>query len=583
TLGETRVIFTDKKGTLTEIHMALSQIVDRAGAHQLEIDATRGAEVTSAPDIQRHGVLARRTVEIGVLCSNASLSDLDGDGQPEEYQGDPTEVALLRAGRCCGLDRDALLDSQPEVREVPFDPDVMMMATFHRRGNGFDVAVKGAPQAVLKACTAIAEPPGEAERGETGSRLLSREERRDWIDHGDQLAEQGLRVLAVADKQVNDQQAEPYESLRFVGLLGLHDPPRDDVQRSIASCQRAGVRVVMVTGDQVATARAIGHQVGLADEDSPALHGSDLPSARTLTNEQRKRVLRVPIFGRVTPKQKLQLIKIYQADGEIVAMTGDGINDAPALKKADIGVAMGRRGTDAARQAADMVLKDDALGSIVAAIGQGRVIFDNIRKSVMFMLCTNVAEIVAVAIAITAALPLPLRPLQILFLNVVTDVFPALALGVGKGDPRIMDRPPRSPQESLLTARHWLVIGGWSLLIAACVLVALSIAHFVLQFDEATAVTVSFLTLAFAKLWFVFNLRDPQTTLWSNDVTRNPWIWAAMALCTVLLITAVYAPGLSRLLRTQPPGWDGWLCLLLISLVPFVVGQLVLAAQRTQG
>ncbi|MFW6170459.1 MAG: cation-translocating P-type ATPase [Planctomycetota bacterium] len=580
TLGATRVIFTDKTGTLTENRMTLSQVVDGSGVHQLRAETNGGNGAFAKQEARKEGVLAQRAITIGVLCNNASLNDLDGDGRPEEYQGDPTEVALLRAGLSWGLDRDALLERWPEVREVAFDPEVMMMATFHRGRDGFDVAVKGAPHPVLDACTSIAMPPEDSENGEPGSRPLSQEERREWIGRGEQLAEQGLRLLAVADKQVGDQQAEPYESLRFVALFGLYDPPRDGVRRSISSCQSAGVRVVMVTGDQLATARAIGRQVGLADEDTSAIHGNDLPPAGSLTNEQTKNVLRASIFARVTPKQKLQLTEVYQEHGEIVAMTGDGINDAPALKKADIGVAMGRRGTDAARQAADMVLKDDALDSIVAAIGQGRVIFDNIRKSVMFMLCTNVAEIMAVAIATTSALPLPLRPLQILFLNVVTDVFPALALGVGKGDPRIMERPPRSPQEALLASRHWLAIGGWSLLIAACVLVALAVADFVLQFDEATAITVSFLTLAFAKLWFVFNLRNPKTTLWNNDVTRNPWIWAATALCIILLVSAVHAPGLSSLLRTKPPGWEGWLCLLSISLVPFVVGQLVLVAQR---
>jgi P-type Ca2+ transporter type 2C len=574
TLGATGVIFTDKTGTLTENRMTLRRAVTHTGDHELNI-----AEDGSTSGNVDGDSLLRRVVEIGVLCSNASLTDVDGDGQPDEQQGDPTETALLWAGLAFGLSRAAVLDKKPEAREVAFDPDAMMMATFHECGGGFEVAVKGAPQAVLDACVSLAD--GEESDGDGTQCELTADDRKRWIDRAEELADEGLRVLGVADKRVKDCEAEPYDSLRFVGLVGLYDPPGKGVKESIAACQRAGVRVVMVTGDQPATAQAIGRQVGLADDDPLAIHGSHLPEMEELSPDDRDEVLRTPIFARVSPKQKLQLMQTYQDAGEVVAMTGDGINDAPALKKADIGVAMGRRGTDAARQAADMVLKDDALSSIVAAIEQGRVIFANIRKSVMFMLCTNVAEILAVAIAAVVGLPLPLRPLQILFLNLVTDVFPALALGVGKGDPRVMDRPPRSPKELLLTRGHWLAIGGWSALVAGCVLGALSIATLGMDLDTTTAVTVSFLTLAFAKLWFVLNLRDPDSRLWDNDVIRNGWVWGATLLCIVLLLSAIYLPGLSTLLQTRPPGFNGWLCVLGMSLVPLVLGQVLLVCWKT--
>jgi P-type Ca2+ transporter type 2C len=228
---------------------------------------------------------------------------------------------------------------------------------------------------------------------------------------------------------------------------------------------------------------------------------------KDLSQEDRRQLLETNVFARVTPQQKLNLVKLFQEHGEIVAMTGDGVNDAPALKQADIGVAMGQRGTEAAKQMADMVLRDDRFSTIVAAVRQGRIIFANIRKSVMFMLCTNLAEILVVTLASLAQAPIPLRPLQILFLNVLTDVFPALALGVGAGSRDVMNRPPRDPRESVLTRHHWLAIGGWSVVIGACVLGALSLALMWLGFDEMKAITVSFLTLAFAKLWFVLNLR----------------------------------------------------------------------------
>jgi len=406
---------------------------------------------------------------------------------------------------------------------------------------------------------------------------LTDEDRGRWRDQQEELAAEGLRLLAVADKRVEQEDAEPYEDLRLLGLVGLLDPPRQDVTDAIAACQSAGIRLIMVTGDQPATARAIARQVGLAgdERDKSVVHGSELGAPEDLSEEDRREVLRAEVFARVSPEQKLRLVEIFQDEGEIVAMTGDGVNDAPALKKADIGIAMGRRGTDAAREAADMVLKDDALSSVVAAIREGRIIFGNIRKSVMFMLCTNVAEIIAVAVAAALNAPLPLRPLQILFLNVITDVFPALALGVGKGTDRVMNHPPRPKQEPVLTRAHWLAIGGWAVLIAACVLTALAAGLLWLQVDRLTAITMSFLTIAFAKLWFVLNLRDRDSTLLSNDVIRNPWMWGAIGVCIALLLAAVYLPGLSDVLQTRPLDATAWLIVLLLSALPMLAGQTI--------
>ncbi|MFP4054618.1 MAG: cation transporting ATPase C-terminal domain-containing protein, partial [Phycisphaerae bacterium] len=249
-------------------------------------------------------------------------------------------------------------------------------------------------------------------------------------------------------------------------------------------------------------------------------------------------------------------------------------NDAPALKKADIGVAMGRRGTAAAKEVSDMVLLDDAFSSIVSAIRQGRVIFGNIRKSVMFVLCTNIAEVLAVTAASVTGAPLPLLPLQILYLNMLTDALPALALGVTKGGEGIMERSPRSSEESIMTRRHWMRLGGWGISIAVSVLGALGVALWWLGADERTAVTVSFVTLGFAKLWFVYNLRDRGTHWLRNPILQNRWIWASVAFCAALLVAAVYAPGLSAVLKTRPLGVAEWLVVLVASLLPVIVGQL---------
>jgi len=568
TLGATSVIFTDKTGTLTENEMTLRRVITPAG--DFEIDEDR--QLLEGKDASGHPLLMR-IVEVGVLCNNASLRDVDNDREPDEEHGDPTEIALLKAGFKSGMERKALLAKKPEVREVPFETEKMMMATYHRAGKDLEIAVKGAPSRVLESCRRIVKENGkEYRRLDDGGRQR-------WFDRAESLANEGFRVLGIADKIAGSTDDEPYRELRFLGLAGLLDPPRSGVSSSLEECRSAGIRVVMVTGDQAATAAAIGRQTQIVagDDDPAVIHGNQLENPDQMSEENRRRILETAIFARVTPEQKLNLIKLMQDEGLTTAMTGDGVNDAPALKKADIGIAMGRRGTDAARQAADMVLRDDAFSSIVAAIHQGRVIFDNIRKSVMFMLCTNVAEVMAVALAAVfggfLTLPIPLLPLQILYLNVITDVFPALALGMSSGEPDVMKRRPRPRKESILTGGHWSAIAGWAALMAACVLVGLALAHYVLGFEHLRAVTVSFLTLAFGKLWFVFNLRNPGSQFFDNDIVKNPYVLGSMVLCMGLLTAAVYVPGLSTVLKTRDPGISGWALLIAISLVPLIIGQ----------
>jgi Ca2+-transporting ATPase len=287
--------------------------------------------------------------------------------------------------------------------------------------------------------------------------------------------------------------------------------------------------------------------------------------------------LRVPVFARVDPEQKLNLIDLHQDNGSIVAMTGDGVNDAPALKEADIGVAMGLRGTQVAHEAADIVLKDDAFATIVAAIEQGRVIFNNIRKFVVYLISCNVSEVMSVALASFLSIPLPILPLQILFLNLVTDVFPALALGAGEGDAGIMRRPPRDPGEAILGKRHWVLISIYGFLITVSVLGVLIVAIYGLNFEREKAMTVSFLTLAFAQLWHVFNMRDPGSRLLRNGITRNRYVWGALFLCIGLVLVAIYVPVFATVLKVADPGLAGWSLIAGASLFTLIIGQSIKA------
>lgn len=559
TLGATTVICTDKTGTLTENRMTARRMVlaDRS----VDLDASISLEA---------GPL-QEAIDIGVFCNGAERNRDDLD----QSKGDPLEVALLELGAQVERPRSALREDHPLVRTVEFTRETNMMATYQEGSDGLLVAVKGAPEAVIPACDRVVSSDGD--------HSMNRETRQEWIERSEALAQEGLRVLALARKTVNDADVPPYEQLALVGLVGLMDPPRTNVRPAIQQCQRAGIRVVMVTGDHPETARSIAEAVGLDMNEHTVEEGPDFTSIESLDRADRDRLLRTSVFARVTPKQKLDLIDLYQDSGQVVAMTGDGVNDAPALRSADIGVAMGERGTDVAREAADMVLQDDMFSSIVAAVNQGRIIFDNIRKFVIYLLSGNVGEILAVGAAATLGFALPLLPLQILYLNVLNDVFPALALGVGRGAEEVMDRPPRDPTESVVTARHWRLIGGYGILIGVIVLAAFFTMLYGLEADTARAVTVSFLTLSITRLLHVFNMRQPESGVFDNEISRTSFVWAALALCVGLLLLAVYWPALAHILSLVPLGVDGWLVVVSSSLIGLLLGQVSLFWRRARS
>lgn len=567
TLGATTVILTDKTGTLTENRMsAVRYLLSDAdvGVHRGEgrprFDSN-GSKVDPDTD-DRLGWALR----VGALCSNAEF----GDAQDAPGSTDPMELALLDVAEAANLGAQAR-EAYAYLDQHAFDPDLKMMATLHSNADRVIIAVKGAPEAVIPVC--------DSELAQGGVQAMDAARRAEWIDRGKAAANEGLRLLALAMKQADDREEAPYERLTLVGLVCFLDPLREDVPGAISASLRAGVRVVMVTGDHANTAATIAGVAGLGKGPLRLVEGhalrdvdTDNPDEDTATG-----LLQTDVFARVAPDTKLKLVAIYQNRGHVVAMTGDGVNDAPALKKADIGIAMGQRGTQVAREAADMVLRDDAFGTIIEAMRQGRIIYDNIRRFVVYLMSCNISEVLVVGLAVGAGLPAPLLPLQILFLNLVTDVFPAFALGFGKGDDQIMQRPPRDPAEPIVDRRHWIRIGVLGALITAATLGAFALALFRLGLEPPRAVTVAFLTLALAQLWNVFNMRASGSHLFRNQITTNPYVWGALVLCSVLIAGAIAFPAAAGLLGLPDPGIEGLALGAGMSLIPLVLGQVVVA------
>ncbi|PVB63294.1 cation-transporting P-type ATPase [Labrenzia sp. 011] len=573
TLGATTLILTDKTGTLTENRMSVvSYLLD---GHDVEV-AREGEEVpfrladsgddTAGPDTLDWAL------KVGVLCNTAEPDLQDGSARI----GDPMEIALLAVAARAELTRTSLAAQFRPLRQYAFDPVRKMMATVFSCNGDILYAVKGAPESVLEVSRSVL--------ADGGPREMSAQDLAQWRARSDLAAGRGLRVLALAMKTAATEGEDPYEGLTLVALVCFLDPLREDIPAAIRASQHAGVRVVMMTGDHADTAAKIAEEAGLGAGPLKVLTGRELAGIdpETADAETRESVLQTDVFARVAPDTKLKLVSLFQDQGHVVAMTGDGVNDAPALKKADIGIAMGLRGTQVAREASDIVLKDDAFATIIAAMRQGRTIFENIRKFVVYLMSCNVSEILIVGIAVGVGLPAPLLPLQILFLNLVTDVFPAFALGLGRGDDETMSEPPRDPSEPIIDRTRWILIGLLGGAITLATLAAFTLALFYFDLGTESAVVVAFLTLALGQLWNVFNVRRPSLSIVRNDVSRNPYVWGALALCLGLLGIAMGHPALADVLGLHWPGTEGMLLAVSMSFLPLVVGQsfLVLSCLR---
>ncbi len=580
TLGSTTVICTDKTGTLTRDEMTLRAL--QVGERRIAVSGSGYAlsgeftEDGRTLDARADAQLAL-ALRIGALCCDATL---ERSGDDAVVLGDPTEGALLVAAAKAGMSKIELERESPRIAELPFSSETKRMVTVHRTSGGTARAyVKGAPAVVLDASSE--ELTGE------GVRPMAPEGRQRVLESNRALGGQALRVLALAYKDVphGHREQDLADGLVFVALVGMIDPLREEARAAIETCRQAGIRTVMITGDQEATATEIGRQLGLDRDPNgrPLRTAHDRELAALDPAGWQALVGEVGIFARVSPEHKLRIVEALQARGDVVAMTGDGVNDAPALKQADIGVAMGIKGTEVAKEAAAMVITDDNFATIVGAVEQGRVIYANILRFVHYLFSCNLAEILVVFTALMVGWPLPLAALQILWLNMITDVFPAMALALESSNPDAMKRPPRDPKESLVTPRFLWLIGWQGALLAGVTMSAFLIG---MRWYGAEgpglrhATTMAFMTLALVQVFHVFNARSQLGSAFTAKLFTNGWLWAAVSTCLLLQVAAVYTPFLQTVLHTTALTGADWGVALGFSVLPVGVVELVKLVQR---
>jgi Ca2+-transporting ATPase len=570
TLGCTSVICSDKTGTLTKNEMTV-QVLYHAGQY-FNISgigyAPEGDFMQDNRKIEPNKIPGLIKLISGtVLCNGAQLTK---EGRVYKIVGDPTEGALLTMAAKASLDKKTLEANFPFVEEIPFDSDRKQMSIIRQNGKRYVAYVKGAPDILLSNCTLIEED---------GQEIPLDQEKRDLVMQANAgLADKAMRVLAVAYRDfdtlpANLNAAEVEKELTFLGLVAMIDPPRPEVKLAMQECRSAGIRSVMITGDHKNTAVAIARDLGFYQADSLAFTGEELDK---LTNEEFFHYVdKTVVYARVSPEHKLRIVKAWREKGEVVAMTGDGVNDAPAVKEADIGVAMGITGTDVTKEVSEMVITDDNFASIVAAVEEGRGIYDNIRKFIHYLLSCNVGEILVMFIASLVRLPVPLLPIQILWINLVTDGLPALALGVDPTDKKIMKRPPRLKNESVLTRQMGGLIFLQGVFIAFCSLLAFYLVYFVEKEGIERARTASFMVLACSQLFHSFNCRSLKESIFSLGFFTNSKLVFATLISFILQMSVVYLPFLQTVFKTLPLSGFDLLMVLVISSFPLWAMELV--------
>lgn len=544
TLGAATVICSDKTGTLTQNKMSVTQV--RCSAGEVSLNSRE----------------AKNILLLGAICNNSRAIKR---GKAISYTGDPTETAILSAAAESGENIFEIEKNFPRLHETPFSSEKKLMATVNSFSGKPKLIVKGAPDVVLTACTKL----------DSGTSVLqiTPSLRRKILLHNEQMAKDALRVIAVAYRDCDGRNDFEEKNLIFAGLIGMIDPPRPEAAKAVATCKRAGITPVMITGDHVVTACSVAEKLGILEKGNKAVTGSELDSMSD--GELAKIINNCRVFARVSPEHKVRIVKAFRAKGEIVAMTGDGVNDAPALKAADIGCAMGKGGTDVAKNAADMILTDDNFATIVKAVEQGRGIFDNIKKAVHFLLGTNIGEILAVFAASVLGLEPPLLPIQLLWVNLVTDSLPAMALGTEKTEKDIMSRAPVSPGKGFFSDGLWMDITLEGMLVGTVTILAFLIGSFMFGAENSLILgrTMAFCTISFCEIAHAVNMRS-SLPLYKAGFFSNKAMTFAVIICTAVQASVVIFEPLAHIFGVTVLTGTQWAAVAGLSLIPLIIGEI---------
>ena len=536
TLGSSSVICSDKTGTLTQNKMTVTEVRNCFGR---------------ANSSEKKFIL-----ELGTMCTDTTEERINGK---LGFVGEATEVAISNAAMEEGVSKSFLYDEMKRINDIPFDSKRKMMTTIHKYGNGYRIITKGAPDVLLKRCSNCY----------SGGQIVPIFSKKDDInEQNNQMAEKALRVIAVAYKDVEKlpEMQEMEKDLIFCGLIGMIDPPREGVKEAVRTCRRAGIKTVMITGDHLQTAKAIAKELGILKRGDLAIDGETLE--RMSQHELEQNIMDYSVFARVSPEHKVRIVKAFQSTGAVVAMTGDGVNDAPALKNADIGIAMGKGGTDVAKNAADMILLDDNFVTIVEAVKQGRNIYDNIKKAIHFLISTNIGEIVTIFFGLVLGIKSPLLAIQLLWINLVTDSLPAIALGLEKEEENIMSRLPRNPKKNLFADGLWWKIIIEGAMLGMFTLLAFSIGNRLYSVEVGR--TMAFLTLGILELVHSFNIKSEES-IFKIGIFENKYLVGALVLGVILQVVVVVVSPLAQVFSLVPLTGIQWLYTVLIAIAPIPI------------